>query len=705
MNIMTKRGNLDNIVTYEHICDTYEDLQNIDPKYAALGSTAIIINQEEGLNAYMATSAGEWVPIGTASSGGGEGGGGITPTGTYNITANGTYNVTRYAAAKVNVPNEGINPSGTTYITSNGSYDVSVKAYAEVSIPLTTTTITQNGTYSGPANGGFSSVTVAVAELEPKLGQVIIPKDTVKTYEPEEMDFGSYKNITVTNSGIDTNSHITVTPNTKTQYIFGNDVIIIPQGTEKESETGVILYYNQPLTAPSCYRLHGEIHIINYNDNDEIVTQYVDTLDQDCVVPALVLNTSGNTIKLWKHYISISKPAVATITKIKVIVTKPIVFEKIANLTILDEIKLSDGSPNLSRDYQLDTNKINFNENSVYAVLGNTYNAGTANSDVVFFEPFKWNSTNGYRKKNYTEAQILSQTHFIISADYKLSVVDENIKNYGSVYICELDFTNVSNYLDYITINPIKTQTKTVTPSLTEQIIVPDTATPIITGDFSQTGMPTYNTPATTGYYVFPMDLSTINQGERYHVTGTIRYGRSGSQYTTEYTVDDDWTANTTKSIPLPTSLYDISLLWDSTGLTAIVPTNDNSTDRSISFGGNLSFIPKNNSYDGLSQVIVNPIPSNYVPKTNFTIYSSGLAGQGFYATANSGSNLNHYSTTNTPTSYWITGNELTLFISSTFDFTNDSTGVTLKSYDAQNGIAILTITDGAIIGVQTQPK
>ena len=67
MAIMTKRGNLDNIVTYEHICDTYEDLQNIDPKYATLGSTAIVINQEEGLNAYMATSAGEWVSISIAT--------------------------------------------------------------------------------------------------------------------------------------------------------------------------------------------------------------------------------------------------------------------------------------------------------------------------------------------------------------------------------------------------------------------------------------------------------------------------------------------------------------------------------------------------------------------------------------------------------------------------------------------------------------
>jgi hypothetical protein len=29
--IMTKRGNLDNVVTYEFVCDTLADLQAIDP--------------------------------------------------------------------------------------------------------------------------------------------------------------------------------------------------------------------------------------------------------------------------------------------------------------------------------------------------------------------------------------------------------------------------------------------------------------------------------------------------------------------------------------------------------------------------------------------------------------------------------------------------------------------------------------------------
>ena len=47
MNIMTKRGNLDNIVTYEHICDTQEDLVNIPLQYTTLGSVALVIKGDD----------------------------------------------------------------------------------------------------------------------------------------------------------------------------------------------------------------------------------------------------------------------------------------------------------------------------------------------------------------------------------------------------------------------------------------------------------------------------------------------------------------------------------------------------------------------------------------------------------------------------------------------------------------------------------
>jgi len=41
--IMTKCGNMDNVVTYEFVCDTTADLQTIEPRYVTLGSVAIVI--------------------------------------------------------------------------------------------------------------------------------------------------------------------------------------------------------------------------------------------------------------------------------------------------------------------------------------------------------------------------------------------------------------------------------------------------------------------------------------------------------------------------------------------------------------------------------------------------------------------------------------------------------------------------------------
>ena len=62
-NIMSKRGQSDNIITYEHICDTATDLANIDPKYITLGSVAIVLKGAAGLEVYMATSDKEWVNL------------------------------------------------------------------------------------------------------------------------------------------------------------------------------------------------------------------------------------------------------------------------------------------------------------------------------------------------------------------------------------------------------------------------------------------------------------------------------------------------------------------------------------------------------------------------------------------------------------------------------------------------------------------
>ena len=63
-HIMTKRGSQDNIVTYEHYCDTLEDRANIDPKYITLGSVCIVVEGENGgLEAYVANSNKEWKEV------------------------------------------------------------------------------------------------------------------------------------------------------------------------------------------------------------------------------------------------------------------------------------------------------------------------------------------------------------------------------------------------------------------------------------------------------------------------------------------------------------------------------------------------------------------------------------------------------------------------------------------------------------------
>ena len=64
MNIMTKRGSQDNVVTYEHYCDTVEDMAKIDPKYITLGSVCIVVSGELGdLDVYIANSQKQWTLV------------------------------------------------------------------------------------------------------------------------------------------------------------------------------------------------------------------------------------------------------------------------------------------------------------------------------------------------------------------------------------------------------------------------------------------------------------------------------------------------------------------------------------------------------------------------------------------------------------------------------------------------------------------
>ena len=60
----TKRGQMDNEITYEHICDTMKDRNEIDPSQITLGTIAIVLKGiSNGLEVYMATSSKEWITL------------------------------------------------------------------------------------------------------------------------------------------------------------------------------------------------------------------------------------------------------------------------------------------------------------------------------------------------------------------------------------------------------------------------------------------------------------------------------------------------------------------------------------------------------------------------------------------------------------------------------------------------------------------
>ena len=69
MNILAKRGVLDNIATFEHICDTTADMANIPADEINLGSTCLVLEGEDGgFELYMAKSNKEWVLLGGGGS-------------------------------------------------------------------------------------------------------------------------------------------------------------------------------------------------------------------------------------------------------------------------------------------------------------------------------------------------------------------------------------------------------------------------------------------------------------------------------------------------------------------------------------------------------------------------------------------------------------------------------------------------------------
>lgn len=63
---MTKRGNIDNIVTYEHFCDTKADMADIDQNEINLGSVCVVLEDEsEGdtLQFYLAKTDKSWIRV------------------------------------------------------------------------------------------------------------------------------------------------------------------------------------------------------------------------------------------------------------------------------------------------------------------------------------------------------------------------------------------------------------------------------------------------------------------------------------------------------------------------------------------------------------------------------------------------------------------------------------------------------------------
>jgi len=79
---MTKRGSQDNVVTYEHYCDTKNDLTAIPKDQITLGSTAVVLKDDgDAMGVYMANSSKEWIPFSSVGNAGGGGSGGGSGSG------------------------------------------------------------------------------------------------------------------------------------------------------------------------------------------------------------------------------------------------------------------------------------------------------------------------------------------------------------------------------------------------------------------------------------------------------------------------------------------------------------------------------------------------------------------------------------------------------------------------------------------------
>lgn len=63
---MTKRGSTDNIITYEHFCDTKADMADIKDNEITLGSVCVVLSDESENNTlqfYLAKSDKSWIKV------------------------------------------------------------------------------------------------------------------------------------------------------------------------------------------------------------------------------------------------------------------------------------------------------------------------------------------------------------------------------------------------------------------------------------------------------------------------------------------------------------------------------------------------------------------------------------------------------------------------------------------------------------------
>jgi len=58
--VMTKRGQMDNVVANEFMCDTSSDLAKIDKSEITFGSVAVVL---DGMEVYIANSKKQWISM------------------------------------------------------------------------------------------------------------------------------------------------------------------------------------------------------------------------------------------------------------------------------------------------------------------------------------------------------------------------------------------------------------------------------------------------------------------------------------------------------------------------------------------------------------------------------------------------------------------------------------------------------------------